>query len=368
MDKPNFEPRLESLRGIAALIVAIAHGMTTFTAGPADRPFVIWQVNDWLFWFTNPASAVFFFFVLSGYVLGQSLQRDFSYVNYGIRRAFRILPAFIASVLFAYICIAPFRYEPGPSDLSDFFRTTHPALQLVDIWNNLTFRNTYVNGPSWSIYPEIFGSAVLPVFVYLHRRIPGKFGLLAFVVVSALLALTPIRIALWFYAGYFLPPLIARYLPNDWLVRLAVFCAGLFLIRYFGPGSNVSKMDTIAPSAFGGVLMISSVISSQNFLNWLRLPSLRFLGRVSYSFYLVHWPVFYLTALLAMHSLWFPHGFTGNAVICAISVMAALALAAASYRWIELPSISAGKFISRSFAGKPRQPLPDEVVSAKPAG
>ena len=95
MDKA-FDPRLESMRGIAALAVAAHHGMSAFAGGLTPHPL------DWLLFAFNPAASVMFFFVLSGYVLGRALDRDGAISPFLVRRAFRIIPPFIFSVLFAF--------------------------------------------------------------------------------------------------------------------------------------------------------------------------------------------------------------------------------------------------------------------------
>src|SRR4051794_25695494 len=171
----SFEPRLESMRGIAALIVAAHHGMVAFASLPDDRPIVLSAIHD-LLWsrMTNPGLAVLFFFVLSGYVLGQSLERDPNYVRFIVRRAFRILPAFLVSLLFAYACVILIRIDPPPSDLTEFFkRPFWPVPTVEQLKDNLVFRSSWINGPTWSIYWEIVGSIYLPFLVYLHRRMPA---------------------------------------------------------------------------------------------------------------------------------------------------------------------------------------------------
>jgi hypothetical protein len=61
----SFDPRLESLRGLAALLVCVHHGMTVFV----DNANLV--VMDALLFAFNSAAAVIFFFVLSGYLLGR---------------------------------------------------------------------------------------------------------------------------------------------------------------------------------------------------------------------------------------------------------------------------------------------------------
>jgi len=121
-----------------------------------------------------------------------------------------------------------------------------------------------------------------------------------------------------------------------------VFVVGYWIVLRSGT-SDASKFFTIGPSSVGASMMIGAVLSSQDFLNWLRLRPLRFLGRVSYSFYLIHWPVFYLTAIAVISTDILPHGATGNWIVCLTSIALALVLSALIYRLVELPLIELGR-------------------------
>src|ERR1700730_2171335 len=79
----RFVPELESLRGIAALMVAAYHGSNMLTA----PNLTLWtDPRSWTnpFWnglfhlyraISNGSGAVIFFFVLSGFVLASSIER-----------------------------------------------------------------------------------------------------------------------------------------------------------------------------------------------------------------------------------------------------------------------------------------------------
>jgi peptidoglycan/LPS O-acetylase OafA/YrhL len=149
-EKTEFEPRLESLRGIAALIVASHHGLTAFVGnyddlGVVGRPIFVLTMEQ----LSNPGMAVLFFFVLSGYVLGQSFERDSNYLRYIVRRFFRIMPAFVAAVLFGYVCLTWFRIDISTPNLSNFFKSIFwPDLSIKDLWDNLFFRSSRPDGPT----------------------------------------------------------------------------------------------------------------------------------------------------------------------------------------------------------------------------
>ena len=117
----SFDPRLESLRGLAALIVCVNHGMSVFT----DSARLV--VMDAMLLAFNSAAAVIFFFVRSGYVLGRALERDSALVPYLVRRLLRLFPAFVVMVLFAFACERLFRIDPIPSGLI----SGHPAHVLA---------------------------------------------------------------------------------------------------------------------------------------------------------------------------------------------------------------------------------------------
>ena len=92
-----------------------------------------------------------------------------------------------------------------------------------------------------------------------------------------------------------------------------------------------------------------AVAASRELLQWTTVAPLRFLGRISYSLYLVHWPIFYVCALLAVVCRpILPTHIWGNLVVMVTSVIIAVGLAALSYRFVEAPSIRAGKSVAHA--------------------
>ena len=334
----GFDPRLESMRGIAALIVAAHHGMCAFNGSNL--------VTEWLLWPTNPGSAVFFFFVLSGYLLGRALERDTRPLAFLTQRVFRIAPMLVVSVLFAFLCLTTIR--PLGGELSISFRSFFITPSFDDLADNILLRGFLVNGPSWSLYPEMVGSVLLAVLIPLHCAIGQRWQWPTFVLVFiALSSFGQTHLGLWFYAGFFLPHRIAPLLTFHPLARWICFAAGFLLIRDLG-GGELYKFKVVAPSAIGGVMMIAPIAASAEFLSSLHARSLRFVGSVSYSFYLLHWPIFYLIAITA--SAIGLNGVVGNITVCTTSIALTLGASAASYHLIELPMIRVGK----AFTGRVR--------------
>jgi peptidoglycan/LPS O-acetylase OafA/YrhL len=344
MDKgTTFKPGLESLRGIAALTVAVHHGMSAFveTATIPQR-----LVREGLMPLFSPNPAVIIFFVLSGYVLGESLERNGDYIPFIIRRFFRIIPPFVLSVLFAYVCLSTVRLDDRTSaNVTGFFHSLFwPEPSLAMLRENLVLISTRINGPTWSILPEILGSLILPFFVFAHRLAGPRYRWQTFVAITALMLLSRGRFALFFYFGYFLSIEVSRLVSRRWWLALICAIAGYTILWLYEYQQINSAAGLVTPTAIGAALLIGSLASSRDFARWLEVAPLRFLGRISYSFYLLHWPLFYLTAaFVALHTDIFSPGFTANVETGAISIVLSLIAATISYRYVEVPCIAAGK-------------------------
>ena len=334
MTKSDFKPGLETLRGLAALVVAMSHGRCAFVE-PNSTPNVVNFVLNVF----QPASAVVVFFVLSGYVLGKSLTGDTNYIAFAARRLLRILPAFVVSVLFAYFVVSSVRIEPAPASTSAFFQSVFwPAPTWGDLFDNLLLIGSRVNGPTWSIWPELVGSAILPIVVGIHGRIPQRFQWLVFTILATALAFSQVRLFLYFYAGYFVAPQISNAVAERPIARSIVLVVGLALLIAFGHDPVDLKSRTIIPSGIAATLLIAAIASTRYRL--LEIGPLRFLGRVSYSFYLLHWPVFYLCVMAFLKAAPVLSGAATNLIVMGVSISVTLVLAFLSYRFVERPFMS----------------------------
>ena len=342
----SFDPRLESLRGLAALIVCVHHGMSVF----ADNTRLV--VMDALMFAFNSAAAVIFFFVLSGYVLGRALERDGEFVTYLVRRLFRLLPPFVVVVLFTFACERLFRIDPAPSGLMPGFqRMFWPQPTWDALWDNLLLSSFKVNGPTWTLLTELLGALMLPFVVAVHVRIEPQWRWALFIAITTLLAVSPYHTLLWFYFGCFLAKEISMLLAGRPRLAAITFVVGLIGLEMAGTNSEFYAVGIVIPSAIAAALMIGSVAASRELLQWTTVAPLRFLGRISYSLYLVHWPIFYVCALLAVICRPIvPTHIWGNLFVMVTSVIIAVALAGLSYRFVEAPSIRAGKSMARALA------------------
>ncbi len=340
-----YRPDIDSLRAIAILGVVLYH------AG--------------LCWLPGGFTGVDIFFVISGYLIGGHIFSEvgagsFSYLRFYQRRARRILPAFYAVLIFTIVAALLLL---SPLEARQFGRSAFAAALSVSnilFWHGAHYFDTKSELVpllmTWSLGVEEQFYAVIPLLMVLLARIRRSWTLPAILAVCALSFLLAqyqlsggSQAAL--QAAFYLLPARAwelgigvalavaeqRRKHRVWpmpqsqlvtqglsLVGLATMLAPILLLTAHSPFPGVAAL----PSVLGTVMLIAVPASFIN-RRLLSLPPLVFVGRVSYSLYLWHWP------LLA-----FVHIVNGSKLPPAVpllTVAAAFPLAVVSYFFIEQP-------------------------------
>ncbi|MBA7659106.1 hypothetical protein ES703_67071 [subsurface metagenome] len=122
----GFLPRLESLRGVAAVSVVGYHVAAIY-----------WQIIP------TGLNAVVMFFVLSGFVLARSLEKNPSPGAFFLSRVYRLLPPAAAAVLLFASLYWLFGYRVGGTDLG-----------LVNVLLNALMIKSDINSVMWSMTVE----------------------------------------------------------------------------------------------------------------------------------------------------------------------------------------------------------------------
>ena len=272
------------------------------------------------------------FFVISGYLITSHLLRELLGTGrirvgeFWARRARRLLPASLAVLFLTAISVVAW----VPRSLWDQFLGEVVAAALyVENWRLASDSVDYLAGTNeaspvqhfWTLSVEEQFYVVLPLLlllgVFVFKRIP--LGRAALLVVS-LGVLGSFAYGLWqtawspdasyfstltraweFGAGAliaFLPPLHARFRTPVAMLGLLGALAAIF----------VFSADTPFPgwAALLPVLAASAMILAgpQSFLAWAgRLAPVAFLGAVSYSAYLIHWPAIVIVPFVTGHEL-----------------------------------------------------------------
>jgi peptidoglycan/LPS O-acetylase OafA/YrhL len=376
---PDFYPRLEALRGIAALSVAAFHSWQSRWHDIAGdtRSFLSAATTDSLFdqavalalrIVGNGHGAVILFFVISGFVLTGSLVRGpQARVRGGTRfllaRLFRIYPAVFATVAIFALVFWAFGASFGKAQ----------SYGPVALLENALLVDTSINGVMWTLQLELIAGPLLLI---------AYFGFLRFGI-TIVVALFCILAALSFWGPWmraigspnmfgtihaFIPGMIAFLIaprllrsctPRRATLVLAIACIGFLASRPVL--SWTSSWAVLAEATFGAtvvaVLALGRPGAFAALFDW-RL--IRFFGRISYSFYLLH-P---LTLLV----MWKIPGVLGATIAFGVpplalalilfvaSVALITPLAAALYRWVEQPGIAANRTLIKLVLARPPKP------------
>lgn len=372
MAKPEKVLPLTSLRFFAAVAIVFHHYF--------GFSFPVAAANRWLFpLVAYSAVAVFFFFVLSGYILGYVYLGSGGAVDprkFYISRFARIYPLYIVTILISVPGLAMARLprmgllKAALGTVATF--TTHAL--LIQHWLP---RIGSLNYPSWSISAEAFFYLVFPMLsVYLWRRSTRSaiaVGSAWFVVSWSIfvvgqywprMAIVPYVMPLFelnlFVAGIVLAKvhmgLLQSSRRNRWLMRwggLLAFGAGAALIGFtewkaWLPFQPVH--DAIAAILF---LMLILGFASGNRLieslftaDWLVL-----LGESSYGLYLIHAPLYAILVALHVRNT---HTFFW------LYLAGAILLSVLSFRYFETPSRLA---ILRRLSVRSRETLAASSIS-----
>lgn len=330
---------LDVMRGGAALIVAIAH----FSGALPE---------DYL--------AVDFFLVLSGFILAHRYLHGTParFRDIVVARIARLYPLHLLT-LFAFALITLISYGSWP-DYADGTAWTF-VLNLLLLQNvGLATSQLTWNIPSWSVSVEFWINLVF--FSLVTRRTPS--WLLLAVACAALAILATFQDSLSeMLANYFVvlnsgllrgvfsfllgvvayrahARGLAHAAPS--LARLAVLAASLALVLIPRPGWG--RVDFIAPFVFSACVILFAR-DSVRWRNWI--TPFAYLGTISYSIYLVHYPIIY--GLLYLHvvaiGLHAPAWLTGLLFGQGSNLVAYLCLVLLSshftFIWFERPSRTA---------------------------
>ncbi|MEO8374110.1 MAG: acyltransferase family protein [Sphingomonas bacterium] len=333
-----YRPDIDGLRTLAVLPVIMFHlGMSSVPGG-----FV----------------GVDVFFVISGFLISGGIQRDiaegrFKLLDFYERRARRILPALFIMMAFTLV-VGWFLFLP------DDYRHIGDSVAATCVFaSNFLFwmQADYFNGPvdlkplvhTWSLAVEEQFYIILPLFLWVvARKLGGRFlgATLAIAFVSFLISIVMVRLAP--SAAFYLLPsrgwelLIGALLSQKGFPAVrrsataeAVAATGLAMVvgsaLFLSSSSSFPGANALFPCV-GAALIIHAGSGAPGtavarLLGW---GVVRWIGLISYSLYLWHWPLIVFTKYELMVSELPP--------VVEVGVAAVTFLAAwLSWRFVERP-------------------------------
>jgi peptidoglycan/LPS O-acetylase OafA/YrhL len=364
---------LESIRGLAALQVLILHAFAAFVPGMAawngDGTVYSAIQRSPLFFLYDGYTAVLIFFTLSGFVLTLAFagSRSDAWTQVPARVLRLAIPAALACLL-SYVVVrlvgAPnveagqivgsvwlsglWRPHPDLGFLLKEMFVNGPLLGYADM-SPLSFVGlagamdpvtvAYV-GPLWSLSVELFGSVLILLLTILLRRSRVMWRLAILLSVVVLLR----SYFLCFVVGHLLALPVLRDgqpRPLHEPVALGLVAAGIAIcvaavsvqpangvcewqLAFVFPCTSGIERIVGASLVFGG--LISSPLA-RRVLEW---PGLRFLGQISFSLYLVHWPIVLGLGSVVLLATREPFGLAGAtlaAILCSLTVSLVVAVA-----------------------------------------
>lgn len=341
--RSHHRPALDGLRGLAIALVVLFHLDVAVGRG------------GYL--------GVDLFFVLSGYLISSLVLDDAERANpvglgtFYRHRVRRLLPALLVTVIGVLVAVVVLgRVAPTtvPINLTNF--TTAIVATVGSVGNWWGHASITPLGHSWSLGIEEQFYLVIPAVLVIGARRRGLLPVVAGLLIVGgfvFLALVgPHHPATAYYstlgrvgelgAGLALALVARRGTLPDWCRRTPwwgwgalLVILGLAQVPEVGglvrwPPAWIFEYGMVLTTG-GAVLVLATVLwqPAHPLTRGLAWPPLVWLGTISYSLYLVHWPVIFL--LTAAHTGW------PTVVVTLARVVLSIALAAALSRWVERP-------------------------------
>lgn len=340
---------LDAIRGLSALGVMLFHYRAHFGAAPFETLLApVYASGMYL---------VDVFFVLSGYLLATIYagRRDFAVLAW--KRVARLLPlhwamlAAVAILQFFHVAVhgRPFIYVANDS--------YHFLLNLLMLNSSGLQENFSFDGPSWSISVEWMVNLLLFLAMATGaKRLPGLAAGVALLAAWALWAhmghllaygnfmgwidANLLRGAAGFFAGVALTGLVPltlaprRMARHAWDAVLVLAACGLLAFMALEAIRDMPGADFVLVLVVVPMLVCSSVHGYWS-EKLLALPPLQWLGRISFSIYLLHFPMQLAFVLLSGRGGSLEYGLLPTFFGYVVATLGAAFLA---WKFIELPA------------------------------
>jgi peptidoglycan/LPS O-acetylase OafA/YrhL len=302
-----FLPRLEALRGLAAVAVVGYHA-----------------VNDEV---VTGMAPVVLFFVLSGFVLARSLENNPDSIAFFRSRILRLFPAAAATVLL----LSALYWQFG------FFLGYRASFDILNILLNALLIRSDINSVMWSLTVECVAAPLILGSFFLYKAR----GAVPLIILSVAL------FGLSFYGPYvhllggftslapfyaFITGMLLHFLAAKAAIRrdAALFpVTFLAILIWCGLRKQTSLVICLESICAGGVIFLIATNAAERLFSFLDWYFVRFLGRISYSFYLLH-PIGIALALRSAPE-------STAALIFIFAIAYTIPMAWLSWRFIERP-------------------------------
>lgn len=366
---------LDGLRGVAAVGVLLHHLYLIATpvliaqggSGPGSAHW--WLSDTPLKLATAGAEAVLVFFILSGLVVALPALRQETFVwsaFLGGRLIRLYLPVWASLALGTVLLFVVPREAAAVTDGSWLANANATSTTVASLLHQgaLTQASYDVNNVLWSLRWELAFSVLLPVFVAVAMLVRRQWWVAAAVavVLSAVGAQTNTA-PLQYLPVFFLGTLLAVRLDamREWMRRrmlrprarlwsavlvagsLLVLIAG-WLVRSVAPAGTLANDLTTDLEVIGAFGLVIAAIGAPFLRRGLESRGCQWLGRMSFSLYLVHVPIIATVAFLLGDRMWW--------LVVAIGIPLALLGAWGFHTAVEAPSHRLARWVTARVAAR----------------
>ena len=328
----NYKPEIDSLRAIAVFLVILFH-------------FELFMVGGGFI-------GVDIFFVISGYLITNLIMKDmisnkFSLIEFYTRRIRRIIPA-LYSTIFIVVILGYFILSPDHSN-----RLGKSGISAATAYSNFFFwfesgyfdHNKYFKPllHTWSLSVELQFYLIWPIILFTIFKLLKK-KMLIFILLIFLLSLFLSTIFSERTSGYFYFTLFRLFefavgsiiylIKDDIKIKSndLFFFIGILIIMMssfgFSEKSTFPGINALAPSIGSALILITGgnlIYFKKIFINKFSI----FFGKISYSLYLVHWPLIVLYKYLKLEPL--------QDIEKILLIVVTIIISFFIYKFIELP-------------------------------
>jgi peptidoglycan/LPS O-acetylase OafA/YrhL len=368
---------LEGIRGVAALMVFLCHLGLAFQPDLGEKIFFYLKdlthshlVSHLLHAFLNilfdGPIAVYIFWFMSGYVISIKLfnTNGKEYLtNAFTKRYFRLVIPCLGSVLLGYfllklgymynIEVATLLKQKESSWLTDLYNFKPDFLNaltsgLWDTFFNFSWEKTY-NVSLWTMKPELYGSLFCFFLFGLFGTMPKRY--IAYIIIIAVTFFVDSNLV-GFLLGFFLCDIdysdnklknINRLLEKHFFSKW-YYASVFFSILIVFTGSDVWTLSNILLST----LLVFTVMRSGFLQTIFQSRPLVWLGKISFSLYLLHVPLICSLSCFLYLYLDFPHE-TKALVSSGITIVVVLLLSVVYTKYIDNLSLKFSNKIAMAF-------------------
>lgn len=305
---------IDAFRGIAIISVLAFHYLVRW-APPYNEADLTNLSHVYPSWLTLGRLGVQLFFVISGLVITMTVIRSKSVVDFAIKRLSRLYPAYLFSMLLitgVFLIADPLGFRVSAKDF---------AIDLTMMGTLL--HAELVDGAHWSLTPEIFFYFWTAIsWLLLKDRFWVGLILISFAgLLGHFLPGPAASILLAPHAGFFLAG-VALWMAKTKNWPASAILAAASAVLYFAYFPLISRVDApewaIHLFLLGGAAALSLSFLFQPPIRW---GWLAYIGRISYSLYLIHQNLG--VTLINLLKGWGLPDVAAVGVTCALAILAA---------------------------------------------